>query len=39
VPYEPSDALGQQTFIDLAEDRDCARAAIIVSEAFMSQHA
>jgi hypothetical protein len=27
---EPAGALGQQTFIDLAEDRDCARGVIIV---------
>jgi hypothetical protein len=29
-PREPAGAFSQQTFIDLAEDRDCARGVIIV---------
>jgi len=35
-PREPGGALDQQTFIDLAEDRDCARGVFIVIEAAMS---
>jgi hypothetical protein len=35
-PREPEGALSQQTFIDLAEDRDCALGAFIVIRGGMS---
>jgi len=35
-PREPVGVLDQQTFIDLAEDRDCARGVFIVIRGGMS---